>query len=99
MEKKKKYRLQSAELVDLLIDKELEKYGVTCSQMRELGVGGTVHGTPWFSYYTFDTEEEYNQWKSFCIDILRNHVTPKLSLKRAETQFALVNLMWGLKIK
>lgn len=96
MEKKKKYKLPSTELVNLLIDKQLEKYGVTCKQMRELP-DGKIEGKDWYDYYTFDSEEEYNKWKEFCLDVLSNQVTPKLPKRLVETEFAMLDLMWGLK--
>ena len=94
--KKKKYKLSSTELIDLLIDKELEKYGVTCKQIRELP-DGKINGKDWYRYYTFDSEEEFNNWKSFCIDVLTNHITPKLPKKLICLNFSVIDLMWGLK--
>ena len=96
MGKKKKYKLPSTELVDLLIDKELEKYGVTSKQIREIP-DGKVNGENWYQYYTFDSKEETDNWKKFCLDILSNHVTPKLHKSRIEREFAMLDLMWGLK--
>ena len=96
MEKKKKYRLPSTELIDLLIDKELEPYGVTCEEMRNLP-DGKIDGIHWYEYYTFLDNEEYTKWKEFCLDVLSNQITPKLSKFRIEKEFEMLDLMWGLK--
>jgi hypothetical protein len=96
MEKKKKYKLSSTELIDLLIDKELEPYGVTCEEMRALPEG-KINGVHWYQHYTFNTPEEYNAWKEFCIDILSKQITPKLHKSIVEREFAMLDLMWGLK--
>ena len=93
---KKKYKFPSTELIDLLIDKQLEKYGVTCKQIKEI-LNGKINGENWYQYYTFDTQEEYNNWKKFCLDILSNHITPKLHKSRIEIEFAMLDLMCGLK--
>lgn len=93
---KKKYKLPSTELVDLLIDKQLKKYGITSKQIREIP-DGKIDGENWYQYYTFDTEEEASNWKEFCLDVLSNQITPKLPKKQVEIQFAMLDLMWGLK--
>ena len=96
MEKKKKYRISGTELSLLLVDKELEPYGVTAQQMIDLP-DGKANGENWYQYYTFNTPEEFNIWKEFCLDILSNNVTPKLPKKLVESNFAMLDLMWGLK--
>lgn len=93
---KKKYKLPSTELVDLLIDKQLEKYGVTCKQMRELP-DGKIDGVHWYEYYTFLDDEEYTKWKEFCLDVLSNQITPKLPKAKVIEEFGMLDLMWGLK--
>ena len=96
MEKKKKYKLNSDELIHLLLNKQLERYDITIKEILQLPEN-KIDGIYWYQYFTFNNEEEYNEWKSFCIDILTNHVTPKLPKKLVESNFSWIDLMWGLK--
>jgi hypothetical protein len=96
MEKKQKYKFPSTELVDLIVNKELEKYSVFCKNVKDLP-DGRINDTNWYDYYTFDTEEEYNNWKEFCLDVLSTQVTPKISKKKAKEEFSMIDLAWGLK--
>ena len=86
MEKKKKYKLSSDDLVHLLLNKQLEKYGVTITDILKLP-DNKIDGVYWYQYYTFDSEEEFNEWKEFCIDILTNHITPKVPKKLIQSNF------------
>lgn len=96
MEKKKKYKLKSEELIHLLLNKQLEKYDIAITDILKLP-DNKVGDVYWFQYYTFGSEEEFNEWKDFCIDILTNHVTPKLPKKLIQSNFSWIDLMWGLK--
>lgn len=49
----------------------------------------------WYQYYTFKTEEEFNNWKKFCIETFRKYL--KLSKEKAESEFSWFNLAVGLK--
>lgn len=98
MKRKKKYKFPSRELVEVLINKELEKYNITMDDILSLPEEQLVEGIPWYNYYTFDSKEEFNTWKEFCIDVLSRQVTPKLSKERINEQFSMLNLGWGLKI-
>ena len=96
MNTKKKYKSSDDDLIHLLLNKQLEKYGVTITDILKLP-DNKINGVYWYQYYTFDSEEEYDKWKDFCIDILTNHVTPKLPKKLVESNFSWIDLMWGLK--
>lgn len=50
---------------------------------------------PWYQAYTFNSEQEYNNWKEFCINLFR--VELKLTKKQAEQQFMWFDLNYGLK--
>ena len=50
---------------------------------------------PWNQYYTFKTEEQFQEWKSFCILEIVSKL--KVSKKEAESEFNWLNLMYGLK--
>ena len=92
----KKYIRNTKELMEILINKELEKYNTTLEDIKALP-DQQVNGVPWYQYYTFDSEEEYIKWKEFCLDILMNHTRPKYPKKSAMREFIWVDLMWGLK--
>lgn len=71
-----------------LINKELEKYNVTVEDIKE--------DKDWFSKYTFDSKEEYNNWRDYCIETIKKHY--KISKKRAEREFAMFSLCYGLRM-
>lgn len=50
---------------------------------------------PWYQYYTFESEQEFNDWKEFCINLFREEL--KMSKTKAETEFDWFNLSYGLK--
>lgn len=50
---------------------------------------------PWYQAYTFDSPEEYEQWKEFCINLFKKEL--KLSKKKAEEQFMWLDFNYGLK--
>ena len=96
MEKNKKYHLRSTELISILINKELEPYNTTYEEVIEIP-DGKIGEKYWYNYYTFKTEEEYNNWKDFCIDILTHYTTPKIPKSLIIKEFSMFDLMWGLK--
>lgn len=50
---------------------------------------------PWYQYLTFDSKQEFNEWKEFCINLFRKEL--KMSKTKAETEFGWFNLNYGLK--
>lgn len=50
---------------------------------------------PWYQYYTFESEQEFNEWKKFCINLFRKEL--KISKAKAEKEFAWFNLSHRLK--
>lgn len=50
---------------------------------------------PWYQCYTFESEQEFNEWKEFCINLFRKEL--KMSKKAAEVEFGWFNLKYGLK--
>lgn len=49
----------------------------------------------WYQYFTFNSKENYNSWKEFCINLFRKEL--KYSKVKAEREFAWFDLQWGLK--
>lgn len=49
----------------------------------------------WCSYLTFRNEQEFNDWKNFCIDLFKTEL--KMSKVKAEKEFKWLNLNYGLK--
>lgn len=93
--KKLNYYKDSAKIVEILINKELEKYSVTVDDIKRDGC--IINGKDWYQYYTFDSEEEFLSWKNFCIEFLTTRVSPKRSRECAEEEFMWINLQYGLK--
>lgn len=109
----KKYNIKDPELFSILVNKQLEKYHVTVDDILKdkrfirpkytlwykflLKIGFKKPFVEWFRYYTFDTPEEFENWKNFCINFLTTRTMPKMSKKQAETAFAWLNLDVGLK--
>lgn len=49
----------------------------------------------WYQFLVFRTEQEFNEWKKFCINLFRKEL--KMSKKVAEEQFSWLDLNYGLK--
>lgn len=96
----KKYKQRDPTFGNMLINKALEKYNVTIDEVKanQQKIKEET-GKEWFQFYTFDTEEEYNNWKSFCIDAMMNQCVPKMSKKKAEDVFLWFDLIFGLTQK
>lgn len=75
------------EIFEDLINKELEKYNITVNDIKE--------DKDWFEKYTFDSFEEYNNWRDYCIETIRKRC--KISKKKAEKEFIMFSLCYGLK--
>jgi hypothetical protein len=86
-------RKTASEVLKLIIDKELEPYGVTKEFVTE---NVEIEGAPWYEYYTFNSEEEYNNWKKFSIELIAKEIQPR-NKKVALKEFVMLDLMWGLK--
>lgn len=54
-----------------------------------------VKSKPWYRYYTFNSEQEYNNWKKFCINLFRKEL--KMTKAKAEREFGWFDLNYGLK--
>ena len=73
---------------DEIINKELEKHGVTCEQVRK--------EPEWYNNYTFTTEE-HTAWREWTIDYLRKKC--KVSKRIAERKFQWIDLAHGLRVE
>jgi hypothetical protein len=101
------------EVIKNCINKELEPYGLTVDDIKgekeftkvfEFKTN-TIWGfikyptfykkVPWYRYYTFKTEDQFEEWKSFCILEMVSKL--KMSKAEAESEFAWLNLKYGLK--
>lgn len=94
--KAKRLSYNSAEFLQLLIQKQLDLYNVKFEDVKALPEGKMPNGEWWFHHYTFETKEQYEEWKQFCISELRNS-RERLSKKKAEAVFRWIDLQWGLK--
>jgi hypothetical protein len=77
---------KSEEVLVLIINKELEKYGMT--------IDDVIDSKDWFTKYTM-TSGEYTIWKNYSIDLMRKKL--RFSKKSAEKEFVWIDLMWGLR--
>lgn len=90
----KRYSQDSPELLKLIINKQLENYGVTMEHVLE---NPEIEGKPWYQHYTFDSKQEYDNWRNFCKELFTKKVFPKVSVKRFENSFVWIDLQYGLK--
>jgi len=65
-------------MINICINKELEKYNTTIHQVIKEG-NGMVDDTIWFEYYVFETKEEYSEWTKFVYNLLRKQTIPQLT--------------------
>lgn len=91
-----KYRQDDPYVVRQLINKELEQYNVDYDYVKNRDFM-TLHDCNWYEYYRFNTKQDYEEWKKYCITFLTTNITPKISKKRALQIFDWLDLMWGLK--
>lgn len=92
----KRLSYHNAEFLKNLVQKELDLHNAKFEDVQALPEGRMPNGEHWFHYYTFETKEQFEDWKQFCITELRNS-RERLSKKRAEEVFRLIDLQWGLK--
>lgn len=92
----KKLRVNDPRLGDTLVNKALEKYGVTVDDIKKLP-DQSINGIPWYQYYTFDSKEEYETWKEWCRVFLSTQVTPKFTKRDFEMAWSSFDLAVGLK--
>lgn len=94
--KTKKISYNSLEFIKKVIQKELDIHGAKFEDIQALPEGMFPDGTFWFHFYTFDNQEQYEEWKKFCIDELRK--TREISSKKsAEKVFSFLDLTYGLR--
>ena len=87
-------KLKRNELVPYLVDKMLEPYGVTYNYVMENPI---IDGKPWYQYYTFNSQQEVDDFKKFFIFTLTQSTTPKFRKRTAEVEYEWFNLKCGLK--
>lgn len=93
-----KYKQDDPFIWQHLINKELEPYRVDYKFVTNFQEEiRQTHGCEWYEYYRFNTKQEFEEWKKYCITFLTTKITPKISKKRALEMFNWFNLMCGLK--
>lgn len=90
-----KLKFPSDELLRTILNKQLEKYNITIDDVKD---NQYIDGKVWYEHYTL-TMEETEKFKEWCINLLRKGVRPKLSEKTIRKEFAMLDLMYGLKIE
>lgn len=93
--KKLRFSVQKREIVTALINKMLEKHGVTMDDL--ILKGEVIDGENWYNHYTWSKEEE-EAWIKWSKDFLKNNVSPKLSKKQVNEEIAMFHLNFGLKM-
>lgn len=87
--------MTNTEAIKMCINKELELYGTNMDTVEELIDSGFFKDVPWYQYYTFNSEQEFNEWKEFCINLFRKEL--QMTKQQAHYHFAWLNLSYGLK--
>lgn len=91
----KKLKRNDPLIVELMINKQLEKYGINFNNVKDYP---EFNGVPWYQNFTFDSKDEFEQWKEYCIHLMTHKISPRFTLKSAEKEFMWFNLMFGLKL-
>jgi hypothetical protein len=76
------------ELVKELINKQLAYVNKT--------INDVINVPEWYNKYEM-TEEQYEEWKTFCIDKIKK--SKKYTKTYVQNAFSWFNLMYGLKVK
>jgi hypothetical protein len=84
-----------------MINKSLEKYEITIEQIISYNNEGLVNTgkgkgkkdvhVPYYEYYHFDSDEEYESWKMFCISTLTD-----AKVRNPSDTFKMFDMLWGL---
>jgi hypothetical protein len=96
MKRKTKLSLSSLELSKILINKMLEKHGVTFDEIVQYP-NGEINGVDWYEYYTM-TQQEYDDWREWSKNFIKQNVTPKLSNERIRQELAWFDLAYSIKV-
>lgn len=103
--------MNKTELVKLLINQQFKIIGKSDVSYDDVKIGGKFEkivikkrklfglikevSCPWYQYFTFDSKEQFEEWRNFCIkQIIRYTNKSKIA---AENEFAWINLAYGLK--
>lgn len=89
MKKKLSIRKDASKILELMVNAELKPYGKSVEDIKD--------SKDWFDKYTFKKQKDYDKWKKYCITLLTEKVTPKLTKRRIEKEFMWVDFMYGLK--
>lgn len=92
----RKLSYNSIDFIRKVIQKELDLHGAEFDYIMSLKDGRLPNGKFWYQHYVFDTEEQFEEWKQFCLKELRN-TRERLSRRNAEKVFTWINLQYGLK--
>jgi hypothetical protein len=79
---------EKEKLINEMINKELSFVGKTIDDVK--------NDPDWFTNNTMN-DNQYQEWKNYCINIMRKQF--KMTKKRAEAEFAWFDLSYGLKVK
>jgi hypothetical protein len=92
-------------IADILIDKELEIVGALAISKDELATHKTIledtklglfGKEDWFTYYTFMTVDQYDEWQDFCHELIKKS-NPKWNTRKISEEFKMFDLFFGLK--
>ena len=92
----KKLKVNDPRVGNTLINKALEKYGVTVEDLVKLP-DHKIGDLYWYEYYTFDSKEEHESWKEWCREFLATQVSPKFTKKDFDRAWPMFDLHVGLK--
>ena len=92
----KKLSYNDPEFVRRIMQKQLDIHGAKYEDIIALPEGKMPNGKHWYQHYVFETREQYEEWKEFCIRELRN-TRERLSRRDANKMFAWIDLQYGLK--
>ncbi len=98
MKNKKIKRSDIGSILKIFINEELKLYNMDYDYIvKNEELIKEEHGDDWYRVYTFNSQQQYVNWKTFCINFLINGVTPKFTKQQALKEFAMIDLSYGLK--
>lgn len=90
--------MTNQELFKLLIEQQFIIIGrpdVKYEDVAGTGKYSNIEGIPWYQYFQYTTDEQFQTWKKFCIKNIKKYL--RLKEASAENEFIWLNLSYGLK--
>lgn len=89
-------KLTDLEFTELVINKELEIANAPI-RFKDISFENKDKHPNWYSEYSFDTKEQFLEWKNYFCEQFYNWQPKRVSKTSRNKEFAWFNLMYGLR--